>query len=70
MNITEAQLRDFQLQRATMLQQIKEKDQTIVRLTQAKMLAEKKLEKLEKKLDERKEVIYDVDSFEGGSSYD
>ena len=62
MNITEAQLRDFQLQRATMLQQIKEKDQTIVRLTQAKMLAEKKL-------DERKEVIYDVDSFEGGSSY-
>ena len=68
MNITEAQLRDFQLQRATMLQQIKEKDQIIVRLTQAKMLAEKKLEKLEKKLDERKEVIYDVDSFEGGSS--
>ena len=68
MNITEAQLRDFQLQRATMLQLIKEKDQTIVRLTQAKMLAEKKLEKLEKKLDERKEVIYDVDSFEGGSS--
>ena len=52
-----------------MLQQIKEKDQTIVRLTQAKMLAEKKLEKLEKKLDERKEVIYDVDSFEGGSSH-
>ena len=69
MNITEAQLRDFQLQRATMLQQIKEKDQTIVRLTQPKMLAEKKLEKLEKKLDERKEVIYDVDSFEGGSSH-
>lgn len=61
MNITEAQLRDFQLQRATMLQQIKEKDQTIVRLTQAKI-------KLEKKLDERKEVIYDVDSFESGSS--